>query len=72
MIDVSDLEFELVVTRRKPNPAFAEHLRMSRENQYYHSSSPPEFLDERALRVVLSPKEFNAVRIAVLVAMEES
>jgi len=60
---MADFEFELTVTRRKPNPEYEE----PKPGTYYHGNNPvPRFVEERTLCVVLTREEFDAIRFACL------
>lgn len=63
---VSDLEFELTVTQRKPNPDYQEP-----RVGFYQNAGVPQFIEERTLYVVLTRDEFNAVRLACVSRMFE-
>lgn len=66
---VDDYEYNVVITRRKRNP---EYHRPSLSDVYHQSYDDPkgrEFIEVTEMSTVLSEKEFNAVRKAVIESM---
>jgi len=54
-----DISYELIITRRQPNPKF-------REYQMAHGPHEEPFLTHDALRISVTPAQFEAIRKAVL------